>query len=68
MIAITRWEFRQPREALRVVSVAMEAPPFGSQRSPEAFHGGLRWKVDEDGIPVVVLTKKSPFTQEEETQ
>ena len=25
MIAITRWEFRQPREALRVVSVAMEA-------------------------------------------
>ena len=25
MIAITRWEFRQPREALRVVAVAMEA-------------------------------------------
>src|SRR5581483_11829514 len=25
MIAITRWEFKQPREALRVVSVAMEA-------------------------------------------
>src|SRR5207302_5929712 len=25
MIAITRWEFQQPREALRVVSVAMEA-------------------------------------------
>ena len=25
IIAITRWEFRQPREALRVVSVAMEA-------------------------------------------
>src|SRR5437879_5795727 len=25
MIAITRWEFRQPREALRVVSVAMDA-------------------------------------------
>ena len=25
MVAITRWEFRQPREALRVVSVAMEA-------------------------------------------
>src|SRR6185437_6486144 len=24
IIAITRWEFRQPREALRVVSVAME--------------------------------------------
>ena len=25
MIAITRWEFRHPREALRVVAVAMEA-------------------------------------------
>ena len=25
MIAITRWEFNRPREALRVVSVAMEA-------------------------------------------
>ena len=25
LIAITRWEFRQPREALRVVSVAMDA-------------------------------------------
>ena len=25
MIAITRWEFQQPREALRVVSVAMQA-------------------------------------------
>src|SRR5271166_4736817 len=25
MIAITRWEFRRPREALRVVSVAMQA-------------------------------------------
>jgi spermidine synthase len=24
-IAVTRWEFREPREALRVVSVAMEA-------------------------------------------
>src|SRR5436305_9650418 len=25
MIAITRWEFEQPREAMRVVSVAMQA-------------------------------------------
>src|SRR6202043_1141451 len=25
IVAITRWEFRQPREALRVVSVAMQA-------------------------------------------
>src|ERR1700691_911391 len=25
MVAVTRWEFRQPREALRVVSVAMQA-------------------------------------------
>jgi hypothetical protein len=67
MIAITRWEFRHPREALRVVAVAMEALHRLGVTNPArnfivASHGAL----DEDGIPVVVLAKKSPFTPAEE--
>ena len=67
MVAITRWEFRHPREALRVVSVAMEAlHQLGVADTRRNFivisEGGL----NEDGIPVAVLAKKSAFTPEEE--
>ncbi|HEY6308907.1 MAG TPA: hypothetical protein VI488_20895 [Candidatus Angelobacter sp.] len=63
MIAITRWEFRQPREALRVVSQAMEALHQLGVADPQGHFvivadGGL----DEDGRPVLVLAKKSPLT------
>jgi hypothetical protein len=67
MIAITRWEFRQPREALRVVSVAMEAlRQLGVAAPARNFIVVSQGKLDEDGIPVVVLAKKSAFTGEEE--
>jgi len=67
MIAITRWEFRQPREALRVVSVAMQAlHEFGVQDPSRNFIVVSQGNLDEDGIPVVVLAKKSAFTTEEE--
>jgi len=67
MIAITRWEFRQPREALRVVAVAMEALHGLGVAHPERnFIVASLGTLDEDGIPVVVLAKKTPFTQEEE--
>jgi hypothetical protein len=67
MIAITRWEFRQPREALRVVSVATEAlHQLGVQNPDKHFIVVSEGDLDEDGIPVVVLAKKSPFTAEEE--
>jgi len=67
MIAITRWEFRQPREALRVVSVATEAlHQLGVQNPAKHFIVVSEGDLDEDGIPVVVLAKKSPFTAEEE--
>jgi spermidine synthase len=67
MIAITRWEFRQPREALRVVSVAMEAlHQLGVDNPAKHFMVVSEGDLDEDGIPVVVLAKKSPFTQKEE--
>src|SRR5262249_44486454 len=62
-IAITRWEFKRPREALRVVSQAIEALHQIGVRDPRQHFvivadGGL----DEDGRPVLVLAKKSPFT------
>jgi len=67
MIAITRWEFRQPREALRVVSVAMEAlHQLGVPSPPRNFVVVSQGQLDEDGIPVVVLAKKSAFTPVEE--
>lgn len=69
MIAITRWEFRQPREALRVVSVAMQAlHELGVQNPVRNFIVVSQGELDEDGIPVVVLAKKSAFTGEEEAQ
>ena len=69
MLAVTRWEFRQPREALRVVSEAMAA-------LREEGVTDFRWHVvvvgdgelNRDGRPVTVLVKRSEFTHEEEEQ
>ena len=63
LIAITRWEFKQPREALRVVSQAMEALHQSGVADPRqnfiiVADGGL----NEDGRPVLVVAKKIPFT------
>jgi spermidine synthase len=67
MIAITRWEFRQPREALRVVAVAMEAlHSLGVTNPARNFIVASQGPLNEDGIPVVVLAKKTAFTAEEE--
>ncbi len=67
MIAITRWEFRHPREALRVVAVAMDAlHRLGVSDPARHFMVASQGALDEDGIPVVVLAKKSPFTADEE--
>jgi hypothetical protein len=67
MLAVTRWEFRQPREALRVVSVALEALRERGVTSPARYFiviaGG---PLAADGVPVAVLAKKTPFTAEEE--
>src|SRR5246127_2133860 len=67
IIAITRWEFQQPREALRVVAVAMEAlHRLGVADPSRNFIVVSQGSLDEDGIPVVVLAKKTPFTSAEE--
>jgi spermidine synthase len=68
MVAITRWEFRHPREALRVVAVAMEAlHRLGVANPARNFIVASQGELDADGIPVVVLAKKIPFTPAEET-
>jgi hypothetical protein len=68
IVAITRWEFREPREALRVVSVAMNTlKHLGVGDASRHFLVVSANELNEDGIPVAVLTKKSPFTAEEET-
>jgi len=67
MVAITRWEFQQPREALRVVAVAMQAlHELGVPNPATNFMVVSEGDLNEDGIPVVVLAKKSAFTSEEE--
>ena len=67
MIAITRWEFEHPREALRVVSVAMEAlHRLGVANPSRNFVIASQGALNEDGIPVVVLAKKTAFTPAEE--
>src|SRR5581483_9977845 len=64
---VTRWEFQQPREALRVVSVAMQAlHGLGVANPASNFIIISQRNLDEDGIPVAVLAKKSAFTPEEE--
>ena len=67
MVAVTRWEFQHPREALRVVAVAMEAlHRLGVANPARNFIVVSQGALDEDGIPVVVLAKKTPFTDAEE--
>jgi spermidine synthase len=67
MIAITRWEFRHPREALRIVAVATEAlHRLGVANPARNFIVASQGALNEDGIPVVVLAKKTPFTAAEE--
>ena len=67
MIAITRWEFAKPREALRVVSQAMEAlHEMGVEDTTQNFIVVSDGSLDNDGKPVVVLAKKTPFTMEEQ--
>lgn len=67
IVAVTRWEFAQPREALRVVSVAIDAlHKLGVPNAAGHFIVVAQAQLDADGINVGVFAKKTPFTQEEE--
>jgi hypothetical protein len=66
MIAITRWEFKQPREALRVVSQGIEASHQIGITNPKGHFVIIAdGNLDEDGRPVLVLARKTPFTAAE---
>src|SRR5438270_7882312 len=66
MIAVTRWEFKRPRQALRVVSQALEAlHGMGIKNPAENLIVASDGPLDQDGRPVIVLAKKSAFTAEE---
>jgi len=66
-LAITRWEFPQPREALRVVSVATEMlRRSGIEDVRKHFIIVANGRLDESGRQVTVLTKKTAFTIDEE--
>ena len=68
MIAITRWEFKRPREALRVVSQELEVLRQTGVSDPTThFIVVSEGSLDEDGRPVTVLFKKSGFTPQEES-
>jgi hypothetical protein len=67
-LAITRWEFQHPREALRVVSVAMEALRRSGVAGSLEDHFIVvsEGPLDVDGRPVTVLASKSGFYPQEE--
>ncbi|MBV9182340.1 MAG: hypothetical protein JO356_13600, partial [Acidobacteria bacterium] len=67
ILAVTRWEFREPREALRVVSVAARAlEQAGTAEMRRHFIVVSEGPLDEDGVMVSVLAKKSGFTPQDE--
>ena len=67
LLAITRWEFPQPREALRVVSEGIEMlGRSGIEDVRKHFIIMANGQPDQIGRQVIVLTKKSAFTLEEE--
>jgi spermidine synthase len=69
IIAVTRWEFQEPREALRVVSVAMRAlHGLGESQTSAHFMVISQGDLDKGGIPVTVLAKKSAFTAAEQAE
>lgn len=66
MIAITRWEFSRPREALRVVSQAMEAlHQQGVMDTRWNFIVVSDGALNVDGRPVTVIAKKTAFNWQE---
>ena len=68
LIAITRWEFAKPREALRVVSeemAAMQRSVPGFSEYASHFLVVADGALDADGRPVTVVVKKSAFTDGE---
>jgi hypothetical protein len=69
IIAITRWEFKQPREALRVMAQEIAVlSELGVEQKSMGSHFMVvsDGTLSQDGRPVTVLAKKTSFTAAEE--
>ena len=68
LVAITRWEFTEPRESLRIVSLGLAALEQLGVSEPHKHFVIAREDVDalsKWGAKDTVLIKRSPFTEEE---
>ena len=66
MLSITRWEFQTPREALRLVSLGLEALRREGAAAPgEHFVVVADNELSEMGTTATVLMKRTPFTREQ---
>jgi hypothetical protein len=66
ILSITRWEFAEPREALRLVSLGLAALREEGARQPAGhFVVVADGPLSQGGAPTTVLLKRSPFTAEE---
>lgn len=67
VLAMTRWEFRQPREALRIVSTAMQAlrEEFGVRDPRGYFLLVSDGPLTRFGVTVTTLIGRRPFRPEE---
>jgi hypothetical protein len=66
MLSITRWEFQTPREALRLVSLGLEALRREGATAPgDHFVIVADNELSEMGTTATVLMKRTPFTREQ---
>ena len=66
ILSITRWEFEQPREALRLISLGMEAlQEEGSADSAQHFVVVSDGALSRAGATATMLLKRSPFTRQD---
>lgn len=66
MLSITRWEFETPREALRLISLGIEALHAEGAADPaKHFVVLVDGQLSHTGARATMLMKRSPFTVEE---
>ena len=66
MLSITRWEFEQPREALRLISLGMEAlQEEGTADAAQHFVVVSDGALSHAGATATMLLKRSPFTRQD---
>ena len=66
MLSITRWEFETPREALRLISLGMEALRAEGAADPSRhFVVVSDGQLSHLGARATMLMKRSPFTKDE---